>query len=160
MLCSVECWHHTVKSCSVSIDAFTKCHTVTHQALDQNSALPTSPPQWRQICRSQGCDTVWFDEYLKKNLCTFSCVETMRGSGCSLHFHWVFLGLKRYSGWFTFSTYCKAPGSWRFSVNNLLAVSMMWQHLQGFSAQSNISVPTHHHIWHKLSQCTCCHVVT
>lgn len=68
--------------------------------------------------------------------------------------------LKRYSGWFSFSTYCKAPGSWRFSVSNLLAVSMTRQHLQSLCVLRYISVTTHHRIWHKSNQYRCCHIET
>ena len=56
------------------------------------------------------------------------------------------LGLKGYSGWIRFSTYCKAAGSWSFSVSTLLVFRITWQHPESFPSQSYISATTH--MWH------------
>lgn len=135
---------------------------LSHHAWDQNIVLPTflisggRYPAVRDVILSDFMNML-------KPLYIFPVWKQWWLVGAayiSTDFFLSFLGLKRYSGWCRFSTYCKASGSWQFSVSNLLAVSMTWQHLQSLSVLSYISVTTHHHIWHKSNQYRCCQIET
>lgn len=124
---------------------FTKCHTVTHHALDQMVLSPL-PSALRDVLQS--------DLMNVKPLYIFLCGNN-EGCGSCLHFHGFFWSFTVDDSHFPLSVKLVTAEGSLWVICSLLA---WWYRI--FKVVLYISVTTHRHIWHKLSQCRCCYIVT